>query len=54
MSRSPIKIVKRQRESHGNSRDDREPRIRALSLLDLRRVALGGISSIPNDDNWGA
>jgi hypothetical protein len=31
------KIVKRKRESFGDSRDDREPRIGALSLLDLRQ-----------------
>ena len=35
--RSLNKIVKRQRESLGDSRDDREPRIRALALLDLRQ-----------------
>ena len=37
ISRSLNKIVKRQRESFGDSRDDCEPRIRALSLLDLRQ-----------------
>ena len=35
ISRSLNKIVKRQRENLGDSRDDREPRIRALALLDL-------------------
>ncbi len=37
ISRSLNKIVKRQCEGLGDSRYDGEPRIRAMSLLDLRQ-----------------